>query len=139
MRKHINVVAAVMINDNGEVLCALRSPSMALPDLWEFPGGKIELGENHETALRREIMEELHVDIKIGDKIENTYYEYDKFTIQLTSYFARIISGNLMLTEHAEFRWVKPEELMRLTWAAADIPSVQSRDQKPPLLEMVSL
>jgi len=87
MRKHINVVAAVMINDNGEVLCALRSPSMALPDLWEFPGGKIELGENHETALRREIMEELHVDIKIGDKIENTYYEYDKFTIQLTSYF----------------------------------------------------
>ena len=139
MKKHINVVAAVMINDNEEILCALRSPSMTLPNLWEFPGGKIEIGENHESALRREIQEELHVDIKIGELIENTYYEYDTFTIQLTSYFAKITSGELTITEHAELRWMKVAELMKLKWAAADIPAVENIINKGNLLEVVSL
>lgn len=138
MKKHINVVAAVMINDDEEILCALRSPSMTLPNLWEFPGGKIELGENHESALKREIKEELNVDIIIGELIESTYYEYDTFTIQLTSYFAKIVSVKLTITEHAELKWVKPAELLKLNWAAADVPAVKKIVHRESLLEVVS-
>lgn len=125
MKKHINVVAAVIHNDQNEILCALRSSVMALPNLWEFPGGKIEEGESHEIALVREIQEELGVHIVVGDKVEDTYYEYDTFTIQLTSYLAGITEGNLRATEHAELRWLTINNLDELNWAPADIPAVE--------------
>lgn len=125
MKKHINVVAAVIHNDQDQILCALRSSVMALPNLWEFPGGKIEVGESHEIALIREIQEELGVHIKVGDKVEDTYYEYDTFTIQLTSYLAVIKDGNLRATEHAELRWLTINSLDELNWAPADIPAVE--------------
>ncbi|WP_342543711.1 (deoxy)nucleoside triphosphate pyrophosphohydrolase [Paenisporosarcina sp. FSL H8-0542] len=125
MKKHINVVAAVIHNDENKILCALRSPVMALPNLWEFPGGKIEKGESHEIALVREIQEELGVHIVVGDKVEDTYFEYDTFTIQLTSYLAKITEGNLQPTEHAELKWLTINNLDELNWAPADIPAVE--------------
>jgi 8-oxo-dGTP diphosphatase len=124
MKKHINVVAAVIHNEHKEILCALRSPVMALPNLWEFPGGKIEEGESHETALIREIQEELNIQIEVGENVEDTYFEYEDFTIQLTSYFASINSGEMKATEHAELRWVTIDKLIDLEWAPADIPAV---------------
>ncbi|WP_017380948.1 (deoxy)nucleoside triphosphate pyrophosphohydrolase [Paenisporosarcina sp. TG-14] len=124
MKKHLNVVAAVIHNEQNEILCALRSPVMALPNLWEFPGGKIEEGESHETALIREIQEELNIEIEVGENVEDTYFEYENFTIQLTSYFASINSGEMKATEHAELRWVTIDKLKDLEWAPADIPAV---------------
>ncbi|MGB5946858.1 (deoxy)nucleoside triphosphate pyrophosphohydrolase [Paenisporosarcina sp.] len=124
MKKHINVVAAVIHNEHKEILCALRSPAMALPNLWEFPGGKIEKGESHEIALIREIQEELNIEIEVGENVEDTYFEYENFTIQLTSYFASIKSGEMKATEHAELRWVTSDKLIDLKWAPADIPAV---------------
>lgn len=124
MKKHINVVAAVIHNEHKKILCALRSPVMALPNLWEFPGGKIEEGESHETALIREIQEELNIEIEVGENVEDTYFEYENFTIQLTSYFASIKSGEMKATELAELRWVTIDKLIDLDWAPADIPAV---------------
>ena len=117
-------MAAVIHNEHKEILCALRSPVMALPNLWEFPGGKIEEGESHETALIREIQEELNIEIEVGENVEDTYFEYENFTIQLTSYFASIKSGEMKATEHAELRWVTIDKLIELEWAPADIPAV---------------
>ena len=57
MKKSIKVVAAIIENDNNEILCALRSPSMSLPNMWEFPGGKVEEGESLGAAIEREIRE----------------------------------------------------------------------------------
>ena len=125
MKKHLNVVAAVIHNEKNEILCALRSPVMALPNLWEFPGGKIEEGESHETALIREIQEELHIQIEVGENVEDTYFEYENFTIQLTSYHASINSGEIKATEHAEIKWVPIHKLSTLEWAPADIPAVK--------------
>jgi 8-oxo-dGTP diphosphatase len=124
MKKHLNVVAAVIHNEHSEILCALRSPLMTLPNLWEFPGGKIEKGESHEAALIREIQEELSINIEVGKNVEDTYFEYENFTIQLTSYFASINSGDLKAAEHAELRWVPIDKLNDLEWAPADIPAV---------------
>lgn len=125
MKKHINVVAAVIHNEQNEILCALRSPVMALPNLWEFPGGKIEEGESHETALIREIQEELNIEIEVGENVEDTYFEYENFTIKLTSYFASVKSGEMKATEHAEIKWVPIHKLLNLEWAPADIPAVK--------------
>lgn len=125
MKKHVNVVGAVIVNEMNQIFCALRSPEMSLPNLWEFPGGKIELGEQPKETLKRELMEELKIEVAIGEEVESTYYEYDSFTIQLTTFYARIITGSPELMEHADYKWMNVEDLHILEWAPADIPAVE--------------
>ncbi|WP_075618872.1 (deoxy)nucleoside triphosphate pyrophosphohydrolase [Paenisporosarcina indica] len=120
----INVVGAIIINDKKEILCALRSEKMALPNLWEFPGGKIEHGESHEKALIREIREELSCEIEVHQFVEDTVYEYETFTINLITYISKVINGTPFASEHAELKWVPIQELLTLEWAPADIPAV---------------
>lgn len=125
MKKHVEVVGAVILNDQNEIFCALRSPEMTLPNLWEFPGGKIEQGEKPEDTLRRELFEELQIQVEVGEQVESTFHEYDTFTIHLTTFYAKIVEGTPVLTEHAEYTWLAAEDLHTLEWAAADIPAVQ--------------
>ena len=75
MKKFVKVVGAVIENDKGEILCALRSPSMTLPNLWEFPGGKIEEGEQPEQTLAREIQEELECQIEVHNLVAAIVHE----------------------------------------------------------------
>lgn len=125
MAKIIHVVGAVIYNEEGNILCARRSENMSLPGYWEFPGGKIELGETPQTALRREIKEELYCDIEVGKIVEDTIYTYDSFTVRLETYFAEIINGTPTAYEHSELKWVSFKELYSLQWAPADIPAVE--------------
>ena len=122
----IDVVCALIIR-NGCVLCAQRSERMALPLTWEFPGGKLEPDELPEAALKREILEELGVEIEIGSALQASEYSYDGIrTIRLIPFLASIIDGNQPKAhEHSEIRWVPNSELMQLDWAAADVPIVQ--------------
>jgi 8-oxo-dGTP diphosphatase len=121
----IDVVCALIIR-NGCVLCAQRSERMALPLKWEFPGGKLEPNELPEAALKREILEELGVEIEIGSALQASEYSYDGIrTIRLIPFLASIIDGNEPKAhEHSEIRWVPNSELMQLDWAAADVPIV---------------
>ncbi len=86
MKKNIHVVGAV-ITDNNKILCAQRGPSKSLPYKWEFPGGKIEQGETPGDALQREIEEEMHCQIEVGEQVEHTVYEYDFGIVHLSTYF----------------------------------------------------
>ncbi|WBW98846.1 (deoxy)nucleoside triphosphate pyrophosphohydrolase [Oceanirhabdus sp. W0125-5] len=124
MKKKVKVVGAIIENDKNEVLCALRSPEMSLPNLWEFPGGKVEEGEDIRTALEREIREELHCAIKALDIFSDTTYEYDTFIINLICIESKIISGTPVKSEHSKLVWLKRENLSSLKWAPADIPTV---------------
>lgn len=124
MKKEIVVVGAV-ITDQQMVLCARRGEQMALPGMWEFPGGKLEPGESDAQALVREINEELECEVEIGGRITSTRHEYDFGFVTLTTYFAKIVSGTPITTEHAELRWVPAAELNILDWAPADIPAVE--------------
>ncbi|GAA2542965.1 (deoxy)nucleoside triphosphate pyrophosphohydrolase [Microbacterium mitrae] len=123
MKKQINVVGAVIVRD-GEVLCAQRGPG-ALEGMWEFPGGKIEAGETPREALEREIREELECVVSVGEQVEITAHEYDFGIVTLTTFYCELIEGTPKLTEHASVVWLKPERLLDLEWAPADVPAVE--------------
>jgi len=125
MKKNVHVVGAIIENDKHEIFCALRSPNMVLANYWEFPGGKIEEGESPEQALSREILEEFNCSIQVGEKIEDTIHEYEKFIVHLETYKASIIKGEPVVLEHAEIRWVPRNQLLDLNFAPADIPAIK--------------
>lgn len=123
MKKEINVVGAVVVNDD-KILSAQRSATMSLPGMWEFPGGKIELGETPRAALVREMKEELLCTVEIGEQVATTRHEYDFGFVTLTTFYASLIDGEPRLTEHSEIRWISASDLDTVDWAPADIPAV---------------
>ncbi len=121
--KQIHVVAAIIIKDE-KILCTQRGTG-SLAYKWEFPGGKIEAGETEQEALKREIKEELHCDIEIGEKAAHTIHTYDFGTVHLTTYYCELMKEEPILTEHIAMKWLYPDDLMSLEWAPADIPAVE--------------
>ena len=125
MKKLIKVVGAVIENENNEILCALRSPNMSIPNMWEFPGGKIEKDESLKEAIEREIQEELGCSIEFTDVFNDNTHEYDTFIVNLITVKCRLISGTPTANEHSKIIWLKRENLLSLNWAPADIPAVE--------------
>jgi 8-oxo-dGTP diphosphatase len=125
MKKLVKVVGAVIENENNEILCALRSPVMSLPNLWEFPGGKIEKNENLKEAIEREIKEELNCNIEFIGLFNDNTHEYDTFIINLIIVKCRLVEGVPEASEHSKLIWLKRENLASLKWAPADIPALE--------------
>ena len=124
MPKQIDVVGAIFVR-RGSVFAARRGPDKAMPDAWEFPGGKIEPGESPRDALVRELKEELLIDARVGAHLTTTAHAYDFGVVNLATYLCELVSGDPVLTEHSEARWVAVEDLPSLDWAPADIPAVE--------------
>lgn len=118
-------VTCAIIRQYTKVLICQRSITMKLPLKWEFPGGKIEDGEMEEECLRREIKEELNIDITIGRALSMVEHHYPDFSIYLYPFECIIQSGIICPTEHAQVLWVECDQLPKYNWADADIPIVQ--------------
>ena len=116
--KQIEVVAAIIHRD-GAYFATQRGYG-EFEGLWEFPGGKIEPGESREVALKREIQEELGVDIVIEDLICTTEYDYPSFHLTMHCYLCRVEAGEIVLREHKSARWLRPAELGSVEWLPAD-------------------
>ena len=119
-------VTCALIVENGKLLCAQRSESMALPLKWELPGGKVEANESEEDCLRREIQEELGLVVQIGGSLDSNLHtiQPDK-QIRLIPFLCKIIGGTLKPTEHKAILWLDFKDLLQLDWAEADIPIIK--------------
>ena len=126
--KHVEVVCALIQNEEGKIFCCQRGPGRALAYKWEFPGGKIEQNETQEEALIREIKEELKSDIEVIRYIGVSNHEYtdlDKpFSITMYAYLCKLVNGDLELTEHINSCYADINEMKLMDFAAADIPLI---------------
>lgn len=126
--KTVKVVAAVITacNENGEkIIFATQRGYGEFKDGWEFPGGKVESGETPQEALKREIMEELETEIKVGDLIETIEYDYPTFHLSMDCFWAEIVKGDLILREHEAAKWLTKEQLGSVDWLPADLGLVE--------------
>lgn len=124
MKKHIEVVAAIIYEQN-KVLATRRAYG-EFEDMWEFPGGKIEAGENPEEALIREIKEELELDIAIDDFLITVEHEYESFFLTMHCYNAHVEGGEMALHAHNAVKWLAINELDQVEWLPADIAVVEA-------------
>jgi 8-oxo-dGTP diphosphatase len=128
--KLVEVVAAV-IESEGRILCVKRGPNARayISGKWEFPGGKVERGEDPSTALVREIEEELRVGVRLLDRLVTVEHLYPDFELKMHAYLCSLVEPDreIILTEHVDFRWADPSgpDFVGLDWAAADTPIVE--------------
>lgn len=121
----IQVSCAIIVNSIGQVLVTQRSVLMPLPLKWEFPGGKIEANETAEECLIREIKEELNIEIEITASLSPNDYQYPDKLIRLIPFICRQKDGEIILKEHAGYKWLDVKDLLDLDWAEADVPIVK--------------
>ena len=122
--KTIRVVAAIIkaVNEDGApIIFATQRGYGDFKGGWEFPGGKIEEGETPQEALVREIREELETEIAVGELIDTIEYDYPTFHLSMDCFWAEILSGDLVLTEHEAAKWLTKDELDSVEWLPADI------------------
>jgi mutator protein MutT len=120
------VVAAVihLAHAPEKILIVRRGPGQSGAGFWEFPGGKVELGESPEQALHREIEEELGIQIKVQALVGEELHHYPTKSIRLRLYQAETLQEKLTLTDHDDFKWCKPAEIPIDELSAADRPFV---------------
>ena len=119
----IRVVAAV-IEHGGRYLITQRRASAVLPLLWEFPGGKVEVGESDAAALKREVQHRLGVDIQSGKLISFVSHPYEHYVVELYLYEGQLLTGQPSAVNVSDFRWVASEEFESYPFTPADEASM---------------
>jgi 8-oxo-dGTP diphosphatase len=117
---HFRRVVAAVLRRNGRILIAQRNRGHRFENLWEFPGGKVESAETPEEAVERELKEELGIVSRAGGFLCSSRHDYGDFAVELLAYEAYYVSGEIVLTDHQQVKWVKPRELAGYDFPEAD-------------------
>ena len=115
----IDVVAAV-IKKNNKYLITQRNRDKHFAFHWEFPGGKVDKDETFENALKREILEELSIDIKIKNKIASEKHRDEKINVEVHYFLCKKLDQEIILSEHEDMKWVLKKDLLNFTLAPGD-------------------
>lgn len=122
--REVHVAAGILYRDNA-LLAARRAPG-TFEGLWEFPGGKVEVGETAEEALRREIREELACSLSTVWHYDTITHTYDDFTVVMDCFICMLAPDEEPKPQvHDELRWLSREELLDVAWLEADVALVQ--------------
>ncbi|NJJ37837.1 (deoxy)nucleoside triphosphate pyrophosphohydrolase [Paenibacillus sp. 7028] len=123
-------VTAAIIMDAEKVLITKRRDEGSTSGLWEFPGGKTEGHESLEQCLRREIKEELNINIRVRKYFRESVFQSEKATYRIMAFFAKLISGDIQLNVHDEAKWVDIADLNQYSFLPADVTFVQSLQKR---------
>ncbi|HIX15221.1 MAG TPA: (deoxy)nucleoside triphosphate pyrophosphohydrolase [Candidatus Hungatella pullicola] len=121
--RQIKVAAAIIVKD--QKIFATQRGYGPWKDGWEFPGGKVEPGEDSRDAVKREIKEELDTEIEVGELFHTVEYDYPDFHLSMDCFLCTIVKGNLILKEHEAALWLSREETDRVDWLPADISLIE--------------
>lgn len=116
------IVTCAIVEFKNKTLVVQRGRNMKLPLKWEFPGGKIEKGESEEECIKREIKEELRIEIELIKRLTPSKFSYPNITVNLVPFVANYVNGDIKLLEHRQYKLLTKDKLMDLDWAEADIP-----------------
>ncbi|MGG1555020.1 (deoxy)nucleoside triphosphate pyrophosphohydrolase [Paenibacillus ferrarius] len=123
------VAAALLMKDN-KILIAQRKSTDKLAGKWEFPGGKQEPDETLEECLKREMNEEFGIEVRVGEFFGESTFHYEAGSIVLYAYWCTWTSGEMVVAEHDDFKWVLIEEMGQYDFAPADIPFIEKLHRK---------
>jgi 8-oxo-dGTP diphosphatase len=123
--KKIRVVSAC-IQQNGLYLITQRQPRAVLPLLWEFPGGKVEVGESDVSALKRELLHRLDVEVEVREEISCVVKEYQSYVVDLHLYRCNLLTLKLKRKNVMDYRWVTVEECAEYEFTPADQESMDA-------------
>jgi mutator protein MutT len=123
---HKFIGVAVIWNQQNQILIDRRRQEGDMGGLWEFPGGKIEAGETYDECIRREIREELGIEVSVGDRVVEITHTYEKFRVTLVVHHCRHLAGYPQPLECDEIRWVGIDELDRFAFPEANIQIIDA-------------
>ncbi len=130
----IDVVAAIMRNEEGKIFIARRRFGSMHGGKWEFPGGKVEAGESYQEALARELFEEFGIKTEVLDHFLTSTHQYGHVNIQLHSYFVKNLSSIIEMNEHEDLAWVTTEDFGAYDFVEADMQIVSALQKLVPRL-----
>lgn len=123
----MKIVTAGIVRHQNRILIAQRRRGKAQEFLWEFPGGKLEPGETLEECLKRELFEEMRLDVEVGDFFMDSQFDYESGSILLKVFWANCMNEDISyLDSHEQVKWVEPHELSSYDFAPADRPVIRA-------------
>lgn len=127
--KTIKVVAAIIKNKDKIMIAQRLKGDFA--GQWEFPGGKIEAGETAEEALKREIMEEMELSIKVNEYLITAEYDYPTFHLSMDCFMCSLENEEIHLHDHAAIKWIPLNgDIKNINWVPADVQVIEAIQAK---------